>query len=564
MNLKQLLLHLNFVILCLVCGFTLSLKTPTTLHAQTAPKTIYVSPTGNDTNAGTSEAPLKSINVAVTKLLPGDTLLLKDGIYTEAITNTIPPGESWTKPVTIKAEHSRQAIVRPATDTLNVLQISVAPDAAKQKKYIILEGLVLDGVNVSRNIIHISGGIETEGATIYNPRFIRIVNNEIMHSASKADTSAGYKAYGMGILNARGDDIEILRNDIHDNGQSDFDHGIYNYGRRTLIDGNRVYDNRGSGIKGGWGYNSIDVVIRNNIVYDNNKAWEIDPTLGQKQQGRGISFHYGDNVKIYNNVVWGAHVAGIDIIYDVEGAEVYNNTVYVTGSKTNASGISVGGGSEGNDQVYNTVVKNNVVVTNTTISPNPYNNAIFAGANNNNTLIQNNLTFGTNSKIDYKTKLPTLVDNFINVDPKFVNAGAHDFRLTSTSGALDKGENLYTKFTTDILGNSRPSTGKFDLGAYEFGNTASTPAPSSTSTKTPTITPSKTPTKSPTQAAATNTPAVCSTDFNQDNTTDLSDYSLLVNNFLKTGTGLTGDVNRDNVVDLTDYSLFVGKFLKPC
>lgn len=56
-------------------------------------------------------------------------------------------------------------------------------------------------------------------------------------------------------------------------------------------------------------------------------------------------------------------------------------------------------------------------------------------------------------------------------------------------------------------------------------------------------------------------------DFNQDSIVDLSDYSLLVRNFLKRNVYCTkgwniAEINDDCTVDLSDYSLFISNFLK--
>lgn len=61
------------------------------------------------------------------------------------------------------------------------------------------------------------------------------------------------------------------------------------------------------------------------------------------------------------------------------------------------------------------------------------------------------------------------------------------------------------------------------------------------------------------------TPVNCTADFNKDNNVDLRDYSVLIQNFLKSPPiDPQTDINRDNVVDLTDYSILVYQFLKPC
>lgn len=96
-----------------------------------------------------------------------------------------------------------------------------------------------------------------------------------------------------------------------------------------------------------------------------------------------------------------------------------------------------------------------------------------------------------------------------------------------------------------------------------------TRTPTLTPTKTPTFTPSKTPTPTLTFTLAptsTSVPVIsCSADINGDFSVDLSDYSLLVHDFLQSPpSNIKSDINKDGIVDLTDYSLLVSQFLKPC
>jgi hypothetical protein len=50
----------------------------------------------------------------------------------------------------------------------------------------------------------------------------------------------------------------------------------------------------------------------------------------------------------------------------------------------------------------------------------------------------------------------------------FVNAAGGDFHLTSSSAARGIGSNLSSVFTTDKDGVRHPSTGAWDVGAYQF------------------------------------------------------------------------------------------------
>lgn len=59
----------------------------------------------------------------------------------------------------------------------------------------------------------------------------------------------------------------------------------------------------------------------------------------------------------------------------------------------------------------------------------------------------------------------------------------------------------------------------------------------------------------------------CASDINQDKLIDISDYSALVANFLKTGSQISvprSDINGDGVVDISDYSAFAGKYFRTC
>ena len=60
-----------------VCVLTLSLLAATLSSAAT----YYVAPTGDDTAAGTEAAPLQTLEKAGTLAQPGDTVLVKTGVY---------------------------------------------------------------------------------------------------------------------------------------------------------------------------------------------------------------------------------------------------------------------------------------------------------------------------------------------------------------------------------------------------------------------------------------------------------------------------------------------------
>lgn len=81
---------------------------------------------------------------------------------------------------------------------------------------------------------------------------------------------------------------------------------------------------------------------------------------------------------------------------------------------------------------------------------------------------KNYTSFGATWTADHPTMLSNLISN-----PLFANASANDFRLQSTSPALNSGTNLSSYFTTDITGAARSG---WSMGAYESGTNVSTPS----------------------------------------------------------------------------------------
>src|SRR3989344_8950253 len=95
---------------------------PETQLAQVAPTSgtvYYISPTGSDSNAGTSAAPSKTFAFAIPKLQPGNSLILKNGTYNGSNSgypniNCSAGAKNGTASarITIKAENERQAFIQ--------------------------------------------------------------------------------------------------------------------------------------------------------------------------------------------------------------------------------------------------------------------------------------------------------------------------------------------------------------------------------------------------------------------------------------------------------------------
>ena len=66
-------------------------------------KEYHVSPQGSDNNAGTIEAPFKTINRAAQKALPGDVVTVHEGVYRE-----------WIKPMYGGTSDNRRIVYQAA------------------------------------------------------------------------------------------------------------------------------------------------------------------------------------------------------------------------------------------------------------------------------------------------------------------------------------------------------------------------------------------------------------------------------------------------------------------
>jgi hypothetical protein len=79
------------------------------LAATTHAAEIFVSPNGNDANPGTESKPLATLQAAVDQLQPGDTCVIRGGVYRETV--TFPRSGTARKPITLKPYGSERVTV---------------------------------------------------------------------------------------------------------------------------------------------------------------------------------------------------------------------------------------------------------------------------------------------------------------------------------------------------------------------------------------------------------------------------------------------------------------------
>jgi hypothetical protein len=83
-----------------------------------AGKVYYVSPAGSDTDGGTIEAPFHTLEYAMSVLAPGDTLLVRGGIYAQRVAPTIAPGRA-DAPILVEAYQDEEALIQGSLSLTN-------------------------------------------------------------------------------------------------------------------------------------------------------------------------------------------------------------------------------------------------------------------------------------------------------------------------------------------------------------------------------------------------------------------------------------------------------------
>jgi parallel beta-helix repeat protein len=214
---------------------------------------------------------------------------------------------------------------------------------------------------------------------------------------------------------------EFIDLDIHDNGATDHDHGLYISTSNNLVEKSTVHHNAGYGVhiyNGYAGQRADSNIVRQNQVYDNNQS---------AGYGAGILLSSGDSNIAYNNLIWGSsHYVGLQIGFSASNPMAYNNTIY-----NNHYGVDIGSSSS-------------------------------------NAVMQNNIVYSSSASNYANRGVGTVADhNLIGTNPSFANAAAADFRLQVGSPAIDAGVTV-SSVTTDFSGALRPQGGGYDLGAFEL------------------------------------------------------------------------------------------------
>lgn len=350
----------------------------------------------------------------------GDVAMVKPGIYTSNVIIINP-----SSGITIRGSDSNRAnwpVLRPVGGTGVRMFYFTASRSNVTIQYVKWD---LSDVTTGHACVSSSGGLFVTNITVQDYECL----GPPVGQATSTASAMGIQVDDSGWVIRRG---KINR---WDSNRQDGDgkpgvHCFYWMGDNSIIEHNECSGIDGIGIQlyNSGSYRSDNNKIRYNTFY--NMRW------------RGAVYVQAGTVgnQIYGNVIYNY---GTRYIYTEaisvrgSGTKAYNNTIYNT---SGASGIV-------SSSCSSCEIKNNIIRVG--------GKAIGDGGG---TTISNNLT----------------------TDPMFVGAGNADFRLKAESPAINKGLAI-SEVATDMDGTSRPQGGSYDIGAYEYLSTTSSPPTSPSS-----------------------------------------------------------------------------------
>jgi Right handed beta helix region len=485
---------------------------------------FYVSPTGSDSNNGTSTTSAwKTIQHAMNSVSAGSTVNVMAGTYTESVTINV-SGSASAGPVTLQ-NYSGQAAIIDGTGLTVSGQTGLIN--INGQSYVTVQGLEIRNYSTSSTAnvpigIYITGG----GSNI------SILNNHI-HNIKTSASGCNANALGMAVYGNNGS-VAISNLTVSGN---ELDHMTTGCSETLTLNGNvdgfsvtnnKIHDNNNIGIDAigfeGTSPNSATDQARNGTI-SGNQVYNItsygNPAYGNQYAADGIYCDGCTNVIIDSNLIYKADL-NIEVASEHSGktssyVTVRNNLVY----QGNSCGISIGGYASnvgGSDHV---VILNNTLWDNDTKNTGSGEFQIQYHATNN--VFKNNIVYGSSQGLlvnNYTNSTSNPVDSDYNVfnssvgsasatfvwlgttetgfssyqsasgkdahsvfaDPLYVNLSSTPPNLDVQSGSpaintgianlpcsigyCGSGTSIYG--STDYAGNARiNSSGQINIGAYE-------------------------------------------------------------------------------------------------
>lgn len=426
----------------------------------------YVSLSGNDANAGTLAAPLRTVTQAAVMAQPGDTIYVRGGVYPERVK------------ISSKGTSAARITFRPYGSEKVTFDGTTVPSDKAVVSLNATEYVDFTGFEV-RNAPYI-------GILGWAAKQTRILNNDV-HDTVRGGIWAGADTTGFSSdITVSGNSVHntVLENQYHNMGGGGWAGAVVvSVTNRATITGNRIWNNDGEGLIS---LRSNYHVIRGNTIWDNfsvelyidnSRFATVDRNLvyntgnprylrdGKRAAGIAVANETNadmnpssDNL-FSNNIVagarWGFYYGAWESGGGLRNTKVVNNTFYGT---TEAL-LEIE-----NDTHANSVVQNNIFYG--TGSPTPRFTGAGAGVT-----YANNLWYGG-------TAGTAASPSDVLANPLLMSPGgtvAADYKLRVGSAAVARALNLSGLVSTDHFGTARATP--FDIGAHQLGSAGDTTPP---------------------------------------------------------------------------------------
>jgi parallel beta-helix repeat protein len=228
--------------------------------------------------------------------------------------------------------------------------------------------------------------------------------------------------------------------------------------------------------------------------YSNDVVSDITGNYVHDNQGEGIDLEASRNFLVANNVVTGNADGGI-VLNATENASICNNTL---AGNYGIAAIELDGGVRTEEYnspaiigTLNNTVEGNIIANNFTDYDLDIPTSAAPSAEINNNTSDRNLFYHRGGALHFTTggtyigwgQTPSALSDWqtdsgqdahsIMADPMFVSggSGSSTYQIGSTSPAITAALVKSSLFTTDFAGTARPTTGGYDVGAFQHSTT---------------------------------------------------------------------------------------------
>jgi hypothetical protein len=471
----------------------------------------YVAADGSDANSGKIDAPFKSINTAMGKAIPGDTILVRKGTYHEKV--SFSKSGRLGKYITLKAYPGETPVIDGTPLSISGKEALVT---IRNVSYIVFEGFDVCNYKSTTPWVNLNGILVDQGSGNIQIRKNRIYNIE--HNVKPQEGRSGHAIEIIGNTNIAMKNILVEENEIHDcnTGYSE-NLTINGYVDGFMIRKNKIYNAENIGIDAAGGYAANQTAAfnyaRNGVISD-NEIYNIDMTTGPigGVHGHGAIGIYVDgarNITVERNRIHEAD-RGIGIVsendaFPTENCIIRNNFVYNcwrTGIYLGGYLNYTGGGTKNCAVVNNTLFFNNkepgafgeiegeIRLTENCFNNVIKNNILFARPSGD-VFVHKYTTSGSGNKFDHNLYYTTGTAKWIwngteykdfdswrsacsgdtsstnGINPLLISTIAPDLHIQSLSPAKNTGILISTVGDTDIDGNTRIVNNSISKGAHQ-------------------------------------------------------------------------------------------------